>query len=145
MILAFVAIVVVSALLSVALMWCTGRPFRANVVDARQRQRRHDAAVMLESRIRTLEADVSEPIEDVIARVTREVEEATPPTPQPPDQKWVTLYHPQQGAVHRVPNNPVVVADFRTRGWILEDPSADTYRGLSKPTRPNPARDPEWR
>lgn len=130
MILAFVAIVVVSALLSIALVWFTGRTFRANVVDASHRRRRHDAA-MLENRIALLEADVSEPIEDVIARAVREVE--NPGAQARADRDL--LYRGTRG----------IEADRRAREaaekWVtLYHPDC-----LSKPTRPNPARDPEWR
>jgi hypothetical protein len=45
----------------------------------------------------------------------------------PEDTTWVTLYHPDQQAWHRVPDSPVVIQDFQDRGWETPDESAARF------------------
>jgi hypothetical protein len=50
--------------------------------------------------------------------------------------EWVTLFHPEQHAYHRVHNQPLEVQDFQNRGWLTPEDSeerakadADLLRG----------------
>jgi hypothetical protein len=39
--------------------------------------------------------------------------------------EWVTLFHPEQHAYHRVPDHPAVIQDFQNRGWLTPEDSEE--------------------